>query len=65
MGKRMEHVQRHIVSYKDLLCPGEREKFRVPAYGIAGQGWKGWSKKIGKVLRSLGFIPVTQRYNKI
>ena len=66
LGKRMEHEQRYIILCKDAVCPGKWEKFRVSAYGIRAQGWKGWSKKIVKAFvdgaKDVGFHP---SYSKI
>lgn len=36
-GQRMGHVLRCIISWKDLICPGERNS-KSGAYGIKGQG---------------------------
>ena len=51
----------YLILCKDAVCPGKWDKFRVSAYGIRAQGWKGWSKKIVKAFvdgaKDVGFHP--------
>ena len=51
LGKGTEHMQWHLISWKDLVCPGEGERFRVlGVYGVKGEGWKGWCNQTVEVL---------------
>lgn len=62
LGKGTDHGQWHIISWKDLVGPGEGERFRVSGvHGIKGQGWKVWSHQIVEVFvdhaEEFGFHP--------